>query len=116
MEFTPHEKKMVERLRKEEHRWPRVRWICVATTCIILADYGYLAYIMVDAILSNSKESEFFFVLLWPKVLLGAALLGLWIGWLIKEWRGNVTRLLLLKLLDAQLEKDGSKPENQGSS
>jgi len=41
----------------------------------------------------------------WPKIILMAGLAGVFIGLAIRDWRGNVTRMLLLRLLDAQQKK-----------
>jgi hypothetical protein len=52
-----------------------------------------------------------FFAVLWPKCLLEFGLGGWLIVWAITNWHGNVNRMLLLRLLDAQ-QKEAKKDEN----
>lgn len=37
MQFTPQEMKLIERLRKQERRWPRTRWILLAMAALMVA-------------------------------------------------------------------------------
>ncbi len=115
MQFTPQETKLIERLRKQERRWPWVRWVLLAAgvltasscVCILVALYRTLHF---DSL---PTYEVLFFAMLWPKCLIlmvGAAWL---IGWPLANWHGSVNRMLLLKLLDAQ---QSQKPDDAGSS
>ena len=104
MQFTPQETKLIDRLRKQERGWPKMRWImvtsgvfgAVASICIVVGLYRTLH---VDTLPSYEV---LFFAMLWPKCLLlmiGSAYL---IVWPIANWHGPVNRMLLLRLLDVQ--------------
>ena len=42
MQFTPQETKLIERLRKQERRWPRMRWALLATGIFAAGCYTYI--------------------------------------------------------------------------
>jgi hypothetical protein len=70
---------------------------------------GYIAYLLFDTLRSEksiSAQVAFFFAVGWPKFLMCAGAAGVLIFFLIWNWHGNVNRMLLLKLLDAQISKD----------
>ena|SRR6202453_3378519 len=110
MQFTVRETKLIERLRKQDRQWVRVRWIMlvIAVFCIALSGgFGYMLYLF------NSLNSQFegqnfestfvfFIVLIWTKCFL-YFLFGMWcIVNTCVNWHGDVNRMLLLKLLDVQ--------------
>ncbi len=116
MQFTPQELKLIERLRKQERRWPRTRWVLLGMAAFILAAYGYIAHMLFSILGSDTfspADSALLFALFWPKVILMAGLAGVFIGFAIRDWRGNVHRMLLLRLLDAQ-RKETEKDEHVG--
>jgi hypothetical protein len=49
----------------------------------------------------------------WPKFLLGFYCAIWFVVWAIRDWHGNVHRMLLLRLLDAQQQQSG-KAEDIG--
>jgi hypothetical protein len=110
MQFTPQELKLIERLRKQERRWPRTRWILLGMAAFLLAAYGYIAYRLFGTLGSETfspADSALLFALFWPKVLLMAVMAGAFIALAVRDWHGNVHRMLLLRLLDThQKEKD----------
>jgi hypothetical protein len=109
MQFTPEEEKLIEHLRKQERRWPRVRWMLLATGVVlgivlIYTLVGLYRTLHFDAL---TPYEVIFFAMLWPKcliVMIGAAWL---IVWPLTNWHGNVNRMLLLRLLDAQKDETG---------
>jgi hypothetical protein len=111
MQFTRHEMKLIERLRKQESRWPRTRWILLGMAAIILGGYGYIASMLfgtLDSETFSPADSALLFALFWPKVLLMIVMASAFIALAVRDWRGNVNRMLLLRLLDAQQkESDG---------
>jgi len=52
-------------------------------------------------------DSVLLFALFWPKVIFMTGIAGAMIAIVIKDWHGNVNRMLLLRLLDAQQKADG---------
>jgi len=112
MQLTTRELKLVERLRKQERQWPRMRWFALGTGIFVWACYGYILISLFDHLHLTETGREdfppqawgwlFLFAMFWPKCLIGFAF-GAWlIGSAIRDWHGNVNRMLLLKLLEAQ--------------
>jgi hypothetical protein len=109
MQLTLEEVTVVERLRKRERQWPRIRWIVLVVGVFSLACYGYITISMFRRMDFQHLElyDVFFFALFWPKCLL-MFILGMgFIVWALNDWRGNANRRLLRKLLDAQMEGSG---------
>jgi hypothetical protein len=113
MEITPRELKKIERLRKLERQWPRYRWIMLVVGIVVNAGYmGLLIFYFHEFFPAETNSSKFrefdfsvaifVFALIWPKVLLGFCFGSWYIIVAIRDWHGNINRILLLKLLDAQ--------------
>jgi hypothetical protein len=108
--LTTKEMKLVGRLRKMERLWPRHRWWLLAGGVFIELGYGYLLISMLRHIVQEQSvhgglaQSVLLIdiIMLWPKSLLMLFVGAVLIGWTIGHWGGNVNRMLLLKLLDAQ--------------
>ncbi|SRR5260221_425977 len=118
MKFTPQEMKLIERLRKQERRWPRTRWILLGMAAFILAAYGYTAHMLFSTLDSKTfspADSALLFALYWPQLLLMTVMAGAFIALAVRDWRGNVHRMLLLRLLDAH-QKEADSEQNVGSA
>ena len=116
MQFTPREMKLIERLRKQERHWPRTRWILLGMAAFILVAYGYVAYLLfsiLDSQTFSPMDSALVFAFIWPKLLLMTVMAGAFIALAIRDWHGNVNRMLLLRLLDAH-QKETETDENVG--
>ena len=104
MQFTPRELKLIERLRKQERKWPRTRWILIGMAACGFAIYGYVAYMLFSTLDSKTfspTDSALLFAVFWPKALLMMVVASWLIVLAIRDWHGNVERMLLLRLLDA---------------
>lgn len=113
MQFTPHETKLIERLRKREKRWPRDRWIILTGAALTLVGYAYVLFRLIAMLKSDSftdlpGATALIVAFLWPKCLFGFCLGSILLGLAIRDWHGNVQRMLLLKLLEEQQKKDGN--------
>lgn len=99
MELTPDETRLVSRLRAREHQWLVNRWIIVFGGIFIYLSHGYLVVLMYqrDQFMEVSAEE----VLLWPLCLIIFFVASCAIAIALADWRGNPTRVLLLKMLDA---------------
>jgi hypothetical protein len=129
MQLTAQEAKLIERLRRDEQRWPRTRWALLAMAVLILAIECFIssqllrmteaaaqpvggmtkdipATFQAFSILQASQQATFALALFWPQCVLGFCAAFLIIGLLIRDWRGNVQRMLLLRLLEAQQKLD----------
>jgi uncharacterized BrkB/YihY/UPF0761 family membrane protein len=111
MNFTPREKKLLERLRKEERRWPKVRWFILvvgAFYTILTFCFGIMLYSSFHAETLIPVERRepldsttllgilFFWTIFWAGLLnaVGRFTIAFW------KWRGDPYRALLLKLVD----------------
>jgi hypothetical protein len=112
MQFTPQEIKLVERLRKRERCWPRTRWVLLAAAAFVFVVYAYVLAQLVDGLQSNTFSEipgamALIVAVFWPKCLLGFCIGFYLVGLAIRDWHGNVERMLLLRLLDEQQKKTG---------
>jgi drug/metabolite transporter (DMT)-like permease len=104
MELSPQDLKLAERLRKQERRWPRNRWILLVAGIFVLLCYGYIYFSMFRRMDFTNLQSidVLLFATIWPKCLLMYSLGAYFIVWAISDWHGNANRRLLLRLLDEQ--------------
>jgi hypothetical protein len=116
MQLTTHETKLVERLRKEQRQWPRLRWFLLAAGIFAALCSSFVVIELlkhIDIMVAGhddvvSRLWLFGFALVWPKCLILFSFAALFIFWAIRDWHGNANRVLLLKLLEAQ-QKDESQ-------
>lgn len=116
MQFTPQETKLIEKLRKQNRQWPRTRWLVLAIgllSSIVCGGWGYFVYMLTLASNRSPLDSgdAFIIALLWTKCCL-----WFWIGmWafvtVCTKWHGDVNRMLLLRLLDAQERQTGANEQ-----
>ena len=99
---------MVETLRKQDRNWRFGRWmvlvsgifsagLCIAIFCLV-----------VPRIQSKSEDissAEFMLSFSFPIILLFAGTASMCLTLVIRDWHGNTTRTLLIKLLDEQQER-----------
>ena len=131
MEFTPIERKMIERLRKQQRQWPMARWLVLclglacAANCAVFLYWDIHLYRessrMTDITLSHISEmpsdqqgKQILGILptMRDQTIVAVAFIPIWLFWgvmasrffaiVIVHWRGHAERILLLKLLDAQ--------------
>jgi len=122
MQFTSREVKLIERLRKEERRWPWVRWVMLTIGAVCTLNgglWGWLLYhsLYWESLIPVAKRDPldatkvFVIVVLWSVccIWLFLAIWGFTIVW--RTWNGDVNRMLLLKLLDAQQTREKSSDQ-----
>jgi hypothetical protein len=108
MEITKAQAKLIDNLRKEERWWPKLRWafLTVAFASMGLAcAWGYLFHSVFSDMTTSqniSMDSVFVFAFFWTKCCVWICFGILFFCKAAIHWRGNVTRILLLKLLDEQ--------------
>ena len=107
MQFTRQDLKLIESLRKRERQWRWLRWALPGLSVFIVCCYGYIGVSLYQRMHweALTVEDAFVFALFSPKILLAVGLAAWFIVWPVTNWRGNATRLLLLKLLDEQTDK-----------
>jgi len=113
MQLTPREQKLIERMRKQERQWPRLRWFMIGTGIFAVLCSGFIVVELmqhIDTIVAAqddvmSRGWMLGFALFWPKSLMLFGFGVFFIIWAIRDWHGNANRMLLLRLLEAQ-QKD----------
>ena len=111
IEFTIHELKLIERLKKRDRQWRWGRWLMLVTGtfCIIICVLcGYALHLVISISGGNVDSNVILWMMLyWTKCCL-YFVLGL--AFFIKvamNWHGDANRKLLLKLIDAQSPTQG---------
>ena len=111
MQFTPQEMRLIEQLRKQESRWHWARWASLATSLFVVGCYGYIGASLYRRLHWDAftVEDTLLVAIYFPKMLLAMCIAAWFVIWPLTNWRGNATRVLLLKLLDAQRQKAGNE-------
>ena len=106
--------KLIERLRKQERQWHWMRWTLLGLSLFILACYGYIGISLYNRLHWEALRTEdvFLVAVYWPKMMLAMGFAAWFMIWPLTSWRGNASRLMLLKLLDAKSQVKGN--ENKG--
>jgi hypothetical protein len=113
MELTPRELKKIERLRKQERQWPLTRWFMLVGGIITAIEFLFLLGLLFHQLFLTLNDTSAFgsiffsvnilmFAIHWPTCLAVLYISGWSIITAIRDWHGNINRILLLKLLDAQ--------------
>jgi hypothetical protein len=85
-----------------------MRWFLLATGIFVASVYIYLLVAELVSLFGSQRTTDlniydvFLFAMLWPKCLLGFGIGGWSIAWAIRDWNGNVNRVLLLHLVETQ--------------
>src|SRR5438874_1461605 len=80
----------------------------------MLACYGYIGVSLYNQLHWEALTTQdvFLVAVYWPKMMLAMGFAAWFMIWPLTSWRGNASRLLLLKLLDAQSQRTSN--ENKG--
>ncbi len=111
MQFTQREEKLIKRLRKQDRQWSRwQRWVFLVLGVLLLVVMGPYTSTLFSLLNRYEERPDINEVLLIavlvPKVFINLAIgLGLLV-FTLRDWHGNVTRMLLLKLLDAEQNRN----------
>ena len=102
MTLTDQEKRMIERLRKQQQRWHSAKWVMLFGGFSLGIGYlGLLCWIWKGILVGEIPNSVKDALLLFYPLIIFALGMAFWmIATAIRDWRGNITRTLLLKLLD----------------
>ena len=120
MQFTSREMKFIEKLRKDERRWPRMRWLGLAIailSTINLGLFSYRLYILVKEDRDHLGSAEVCMLLfIWTTCVM-YFVFTVWFSILvITRWHGDMNRMLLLKLLDARQKEAGGDERSSPSA
>jgi hypothetical protein len=107
MNFTPQEIKLIERLRKHDRGWRWARWLVLVLALLsagLCTAFGYLLHGLITESEAGRFDglTVFYIVLIWTKCCFYFSF-GVWCFITVfQKWHGDVNRMLLLRLLDAQ--------------
>ena len=100
MKLTPKEDALVSQIRKRCEYWRKWKpGIAIAMPLILVAWFVIFHRIA-------RLDIEFVLLLMFPVFLLNCAVCGFWIGKLWRDWRGNATDVLLLRLINEISERE----------
>jgi uncharacterized membrane protein HdeD (DUF308 family) len=106
---------MIERLRKQEHQWRSGRWASLVSG-IFSAGFCVTIFCMVVSYLqSKSPDTASSALLLsvsFPIILIFAGHAAVCLALAIRDWHGNTTRTLLLRLLDEGDKRNKTHDDN----
>jgi len=108
VQFTPREAKLLERYRKQEESWPRTRWLFVTAAGFSFAVAGFIVYSLLKMLNDNTLQNAdkaLMCAVFWPNCLLHLLFGFVLAATAIRDWHGNIRRMLLLRLLDSQIKK-----------
>lgn len=103
IQFTPHEQKVMERLRKSAGQWRWRRWVLLGLSLFCFLCFGYIGVSLYDQVHWEALTVHDCLTvgIYWPKLMF-MMVLGMWFAiWPLANWHGNATHILLLKLVDA---------------
>ncbi len=105
---------MIGRLRKQERQWPRLRWVILGIGVLFTIDlflYGRILWTLASELQSEtptSPDTVLAIAIFFPKCLVQAAVAAGAYFKAFSEWHGNVSRMLLLRLLDTHQNEDAN--------
>src|SRR3954463_6342505 len=103
----PQETKLIERLRKQDRQWRWMRWFLLVMGVFSIGLCAMLGYLLHSLITQSEAgyfdgQIVFYIVLIWTKCCF-YFVFALWcLMTVCVKWHGDVNRMLLLRLLDAQ--------------
>jgi hypothetical protein len=103
MELNQQEQRMVERLRKKKRHWRWVRWMLLVIGISSAGLCIAIFYLVVPSAQSQSQDASSSALLLsvsFPIILIFASQATVCLSPAIRDWHGNATHTLLLRLLD----------------
>jgi len=106
MTFTPKQTKLIQRFRKQDRQWRWARWLVLAMGILsagLCIGFGwFLSLLIRDSSHQLSSGDAFVFALLWTKCCLYLVSSTWCFATVATKWSGDVTRILLLRLIDDQ--------------
>ena len=100
--LTEQEQAIIDKIRRREQEWPRTKWVLLIGSIFISVSYILFLLWTYQEIAANVQTLDAMSVLVFvlPKIIFALTLsaLGVWVA--IRDWSGNATRKLLIKLVD----------------
>lgn len=93
---------MIEQLRKQERQWRWAKWVLLLGGAFLCGCYLLMLLWVTKAVSVEEfgESAALIYAMVFPKAYVMIAAAAILMGWAIRDWRGNTTRTLLLKLID----------------
>ena len=106
MELTEREQRMVQRMRKQERQWRWAKWAALLAGILSAAGCIFVLCMAMPQVQSEDTASgAFMLAIMFPVVLVFAGTAAMCLGLVCRDWHGNTTRSLLLRLVDGSAER-----------
>jgi hypothetical protein len=114
MELSHQEQRMIERLRKQERQWHWARWAALASGILSAGLCGFILCFILPRVQSGTDMAgaAFGLALMFPMVLVFAQIAAIGLALVIRDWHGNTTRTLLLRLVDDSTKRAAEDEHN----
>jgi len=104
MKITESERRLINRWKRSEQRWPRLRWIAISTggtltVFYVLALCWFHAWVFQDVADESGTARIGVLAGVSPVLWMGLLFSAAWFGISLVQWNGNAKRRLFLKLL-----------------
>ena len=105
MKFTEHEKKLIDKLHKENSMWKK--WGRYVTFIAgLIGSFGSIAVLVkASSLLTEYPDTAGFVAIIISPIYLLCIASGYILGKSIFQWKGDPVRILLLKLLKDNIDK-----------
>jgi uncharacterized membrane protein YfcA len=110
MEFSKEERRMIERLRKQQRSWRSGRWFMLGSGVLSLG-LGVAGLVIVVPFLQRASDAKtesavaaaFMLALFHPMIMAFICIAVVTLYCVIRDWQGDSTRTLLLRLIDDRM-------------
>lgn len=106
MKLSKTEEKLVRQIDKRSRAWGTFKYIYLVLAAIILTAVFFMFHKIHLAFSDNIQFYTLIMVFFVPVFFFNCALCGFWLGNVIRDWNGNATDILLLKLIDEMKNKN----------
>src|SRR5512133_3530111 len=113
MKLSERELKIVARMRKYERQWRWGRWMTLFVGVFCAAASIFWAWVAVSSVQSEeTAKAALSVALAFPTELVSLGIGTQCFIMAIRDWHGNATRSLLLRLIDAADDEQNRKERN----
>ena len=107
MEFNQQERRMVERLRKQERQWRWARWTTLLVGVFNVGVCVFISFLVLPHVQSEKDmaSAALMLAITFPGILIFAGSATVCLALAVRDWHGNTTRMLLLRLVDESAKR-----------
>jgi hypothetical protein len=105
--LSEREQQMVTRMRKQECQWRWAKYGALFAGVVSAVVVVFFLFVAIPRIQStDSASGGVMMAIIFPIILVFVGTATICFTLVIRDWHGNATRSLLLKLIDAETEQD----------